>query len=68
MPKLRKDHIEYLTKRGVETELLANNYFSDGFHLGICYLDPDGNPYKDSKGNIQMLLARSDYKVNSQDC
>ena len=29
MPNLRKDHIEYLTKRGVKTELLENNYFSD---------------------------------------
>ncbi len=55
MPKLRKDHIEYLTKRGVKTELPENNYFSDGCHLGIRYLDPEGNPYMDSKGDEYIV-------------
>jgi hypothetical protein len=55
MPKLRKDHIEYLTKRGVKTDLLENNYFSDGCHLGIRYLDPEGKPYMDSKGDEYIV-------------
>ena len=55
MPKLRKDHIEYLTKRGVKIELLENNYFSDGCHLGIRYLDPEGKPYMDSKGDEYIV-------------
>ena len=55
MPKLRKDHIEYLTKRGVKTEPPENNYFSDGCHLGIRYLDPEGNPYMDSKGDEYIV-------------
>ena len=55
MPKLLKDHIEYLTKRGVKTELLENNYFSDGSDLCICYLDPEGKPYKDSKGDNYIV-------------
>lgn len=55
MPNLRKDHIEYLTKRGVKTELLENNYFSDGCHLGIRYLDPEGKPYMDSQGDEYIV-------------
>ena len=55
MPNLRKDHIEYLKKRGVDTELLKSNYFSDGSDLCICYLDPEGKPYKDSKGNDYVV-------------
>ena len=55
MPNLRKDHIEYLKKRGVNTELLKGNYFSDGSDLCICYLDPEGKPYKDSKGDDYVV-------------
>ena len=55
MPKLRKDHVEYLRKRGVKTELPENNYFSDGCHLGIRYLDPEGKPYIDSNGDDYIV-------------
>ena len=55
MPNLRKDHIEYWKKRGVNTELLKGNYFSDGSDLCICYLDPEGKPYKDSKGDDYVV-------------
>lgn len=50
MAKLQKDHIDYLKKRGVTSELLHSNYFSDGSDLCICYLNPKGKHYKDSTG------------------
>ena len=55
MPNLRKDHIDYLKERGVTSELLHSNYFSDSDHLGIQYLKPDGKPYKDSKGDDYVV-------------
>ncbi len=55
MPNLRKDHIDYLKERGVTSELLHSNYFSDGSHLGIHYMDPEGKPYKDSKCNDYVV-------------
>lgn len=55
MPNLRKDHIDYLIELGVETGRLHSNYFSDSDHLGIRYLDPEGMPYKDSKGDDYTL-------------
>ena len=59
MQKLRKDHVEYLRKRGVKTELPENNYFSDGCHLGIRYLDPEGKPYIDSNGDDYIVRRLS---------
>ena len=55
MPNLRKEHIDYLKERGVTSELLHSNYFSDSDHLGIRYLDPEGKPYKDSKGDDYVV-------------
>ena len=55
MPNLREEHSECLKKRGVDAELLKGNYFSDGFHLGICFLDPEGKPYMDSKGDEYIV-------------
>ena len=55
MRNLRKEHIDYLKERGVTSELLHSNYFRDSDHLGIRYLDPEGKPYKDSKGDDYVV-------------
>ena len=68
MPNLRKDHIDYLKERGVTSELLHSNYFSDSDHLGIRYLKPDGKPYKDSKGDdyvVRRLFPTGKPKFNA---
>ena len=41
---LRPDHEKYLVDRGVNLQLLAGRYFSDGEHLAIRYCEPQGEP------------------------
>ena len=55
MPNLRKEHIDYLKERRVTSELLHSNYFSDSDDLNIRYLDPEGKPYKNSKGDDYVV-------------
>lgn len=48
-------HLDYLHERGVNSRCLGGQYFSLGENLAIRYLDPQGNPYKDSWGNDYIV-------------
>jgi len=50
-------HIAYLKERGIEAERLASRYAAAGDDLCIYYYDPQGKPYKDSKGQ-QYVVRR----------
>jgi hypothetical protein len=48
---LSSEHLAYLQERGVDPALVPGRYASHGSDLCILYLDPQGNPYKDAKGD-----------------
>ena len=48
-------HLDYLHERGINSQCLRGQYSSCGENLAIRYLDPQGNPYKDSRGNDYIV-------------
>ena len=48
-------HLDYLHERGINSQCLIGQYSSCGENLAIRYLDPQGNPYKDSRGNDYIV-------------
>ncbi|WP_155724518.1 DUF3854 domain-containing protein, partial [Prochlorococcus marinus] len=45
------EHLAYLKERGVDPARLGGRYSTEGSDLCILYCDPQGKPYKDSRGN-----------------
>ena len=53
---MKQQHLQYLTDRGVDPALVGDRYFSDGDNLAIRFLDPEGQPYLDRKGEPFIAL------------
>ena len=53
---MKKEHADYLKARGVCPLLVRDRYLSDGDHLAISFLDPEGQPYLDHKGEPFIAL------------
>jgi len=65
---LRSNHLSYLKERGAKPERLKDRYATSGNDLCILYCDPQGKPYKDSRGNpyrVRRLFPTSKPKFKA---